>query len=102
MEMRTTLRSLVLISISILLTNVTSTTSWAIQNGVVATSAPNVVSIIKEYADGNRFGNCSGALLSSRVVVTAAHCVTEDQTGLLAAKVWVTPPRGEVQRLLRE
>ena len=67
------LRSIVLILISIILTNVTPTISWGIQNGVVATSAPNVVSVIKEYADGNRFGNCSGALLSSRVVVTAAH-----------------------------
>lgn len=64
----------------------------AIYNGVAPSSAPNLVQVIKEYADGKRYGTCSGALLAPRIVVTAAHCVTEADTGLLAKSVWVSPP----------
>jgi V8-like Glu-specific endopeptidase len=64
----------------------------AINNGVSPSSAPNVVQVIKEYANGKRYGTCSGALLAPRIVVTAAHCVTEADTGLLAKNVWVSPP----------
>ena len=64
----------------------------AINNGVSPSSAPNVVEVIKEYSNGKRYGTCSGALLAPRIVVTAAHCVTEEDTGLLAKNVWVSPP----------
>jgi V8-like Glu-specific endopeptidase len=64
----------------------------AINNGVSPSSAPNVVQVIKEYPNGKRYGTCSGALLAPRIVVTAAHCVTEADTGLLAKNVWVSPP----------
>ena len=64
----------------------------AINNGVSPSSAPNVVEVIKEYSNGKRYGTCSGALLAPRIVVTAAHCVTEADTGLLAKNVWVSPP----------
>lgn len=32
------------------------------------------------------------ALIAPRIVITAAHCVTENQSGLLAKNVWVSPP----------
>jgi secreted trypsin-like serine protease len=71
--------------------------SWAtpansIYGGVASQSAHNVVTITKEHADGNRYGGCSGALLSTQVVVTAAHCVTDNETGLIAKNIWVSPP----------
>ena len=65
---------------------------YAINNGTSPSSAPNVVEVIKEYSNGKRYGTCSGALLAPRIVVTAAHCVTEADTGLLAKNVWVSPP----------
>ena len=71
--------------------------SWAtpansVYGGVASQSAHNVVTITKEHADGNRYGGCSGALLSTQVVVTAAHCVTDNETGLIAKNIWVSPP----------
>lgn len=80
--------TLVLFAISLL----PSSTANAIHNGTTPNSAPNVVQVIKQYADGTRYGGCSGALLAPRIVITAAHCVTEDATGLLAKVVWVSPP----------
>ncbi len=64
----------------------------AIQNGTAPLTAPNLVQVIKQNADGNRYGGCSGALLAPRIVITAAHCVTEEVTGLLSKVVWVSPP----------
>jgi len=69
-----------------------TSTANAVYEGVDAIGAPNVVSIVKEYSNGVRYGGCSGALISARIVVTAAHCVTDDQTGLLAKSVWASPP----------
>ena len=39
-----------------------------VYNGTDALNAPNVVSVIKEYPDGSRYGGCSGALIAPRVV----------------------------------
>ena len=64
----------------------------SVYGGVASQSAHNVVTITKEHADGNRYGGCSGTLLSTQVVVTAAHCVTDNETGLIAKNIWVSPP----------
>jgi V8-like Glu-specific endopeptidase len=66
--------------------------AYAIYGGSASISAPNVVTVTKEHADGQRYGGCSGSLLSARVVVTAAHCVTDSETGLVAKNIWVSPP----------
>ncbi len=64
----------------------------AVYNGLDAIGSPLLVNVIKENTDGNRYGSCSGVLIAPRVVVTAAHCVTEEVSGLLAKNVWVAPP----------
>jgi hypothetical protein len=87
--MRLTSKTLVLVLLSTFLLPVAPV--FAIYNGVDAVGSPNVVTVIKEYSDGKRFASCSGALVAPRVVATAAHCVTEDETGLLAKNVWVAP-----------
>jgi secreted trypsin-like serine protease len=73
----------------------------AIYNGTDATGAANLVNIIKEESDGARYSGCSGALLAPRVVVTAAHCVTDSKTGLLAKNVW-TAPAGSAYKAITE
>ena len=78
-----------------------ATPGFAIYNGIDAPGAQNVVTVIKGYSDGTRYGGCSGALIAPRIVVTAAHCVTESQTGLLAKTVWVSPP-GAVYKSISE
>ena len=88
--MKLTVKTLVLVLLSTLLLPIAPV--FAIYNGVDAIGTPNVVSVIKAEADGKRYSGCSGALVAPRVVVTAAHCVTDSQTGLLAKDVWVSPP----------
>ena len=98
--MKLTVKILVLILLSTLLTPIAPV--FAIYNGVDAVGSPNVVSITKGYADGKRYGGCSGALVAPRVVVTAAHCVTDYQTGLLAKDVWVSPAGAAYKRIFED
>ena len=88
--MKLSIKGLVLVLAAMFLLPITPVS--AIYNGLDAVGSPNIVNVIKEYASGIRYGGCSGALVAPRVVVTAAHCVTESQTGLLAKNVWVSPP----------
>lgn len=97
--MKLTRKTLILVLVSTFL--VPTTPVFAIYNGVDAVGTPNVVEIIKGYADDKRYGGCSGALVAPRVVVTAAHCVTDSQTGLLAKDVWVSPP-GAAYKIISE
>ena len=98
--MKLTVKILVLVLLSTLLMPIAPV--FAIYNGVDAVGSPNVVSITKGYADGKRYGECSGALVAPRVVVTAAHCVTDYQTGLLAKDVWVSPAGAAYKRIFED
>ena len=61
----------------------------AVEGGSDATGDPYVIPIYNEDADRT----CSGALIASKVIVTAAHCVT-NKNGLLSKKIWVGTPGG--------
>lgn len=87
--MKFIVKTLVLVLLSIFFLPIAPV--FAIYNGADAVGTPNVVNVIKVYSDGKRYAGCSGALIAPRVVVTAAHCVTDSQTGLLAKDVWVSP-----------
>ena len=63
----------------------------AVSGGVTTTANSGfVVSIV------SKIGVCSGALLAPRVVVTAGHCVVNEDTGLVLKDLYVSPPGAEV------
>jgi V8-like Glu-specific endopeptidase len=68
----------------------------AIEKGVDATGNDFTVFIVS-YQTTSKVNSCSGALLSDYVVVTAAHCLT-DQTGVLSKTILVTPPGSAINR----
>ena len=59
----------------------------AVENGTEATGSQFVVPIKIELTPG-LIGWCSGALISPYIVVTAGHCVV-DQDAALTTKVYV-------------
>lgn len=65
--------------------------------GSVTTGTPFVVGTA--YVTGNTYRICSAALWRPRILLTAAHCVTEDNTGaqLDPARIQLTTPGGPYQ-----
>lgn len=65
--------------------------------GSVVTGTPFVVGTA--YVTGNSYRICSAALWRPRILLTAAHCVTEDNTGaqLDPSRIQLTTPGGPYQ-----
>lgn len=79
------LRKIIAIILSTLF--LSSNSANAISGGSpISSGTSNVVAVI------SKSGVCSGALLSSRVVVTAGHCVVSQDTGLLLKDIYVSSP----------
>jgi len=80
-------KKIFLLSLStVLLFSVTAPVQ-AVENGVDATGSPFVVPI-KIQADASSVHTCSGALIAASIVVTAGHCVL-DNNGLVTKLVYV-------------
>jgi secreted trypsin-like serine protease len=73
----------------------TSTPTQAIEGGTDATADSYVVPVYNE----DSVSTCSGALIASKVIVTAAHCIT-DKNGLPAKNIWVGPPGDNIETAL--
>jgi V8-like Glu-specific endopeptidase len=73
--------------IALFLVTGNSIPAQGVENGIDATGSQFVVPIKMEISPG-LIGSCSGALISSYIVVTAGHCVL-DANGLVTTKVYV-------------
>jgi len=85
-------RSFFIPILSLLLSGILPQVSFAIENGAIAEKSAFVVPIVSTYST-KYVTNCSGALLSSRIVATAGHCVL-DENGLLSSKIRIGAPGG--------
>jgi hypothetical protein len=78
--------------LSLFLGGILPQSSFAIEGGASAQNSAFVVPIVSTYS-ANYVTTCSGALLSSRIVATAGHCVL-DENGLLSSKIRIGTPGG--------
>jgi secreted trypsin-like serine protease len=74
-----------------IMTSFQSTPAHGVFGGsVVAQNSSFVVSVVSKNSV------CSGALIAPRVVVTAGHCVVNEDTGLVLQEIYISPPGSEI------
>lgn len=71
----------------VLLSLISITPTFAVENGEDAPGSAFVVPVITDLGNG-KFGGCSGTLLAKSIVVTAGHCAL-DANGLVTTNIFV-------------
>lgn len=79
------MKRILILALSIILSGATPV--FAVENGNDASGSSLVVPIEIEVAP-NKWASCSGALVAPSIVITAGHCVV-DENGLITKKVYV-------------